>query len=290
MDKIRLKANAKLNLSLDVKGKREDGYHELWMIMQSVSLCDFVTIEKNDRGRVEAKVSNMNLPTGEENLAVRAANSLRSEYKIREGVDIHIEKHIPLGSGMAGGSADAAAVLVGLNRLWELGATEEDLMRIGLSLGADVPFAVHGGTVTAEGIGELLFPLPFFSADFLIVKPECSILTKNVFQRLDLRRMGERPDRERLIETLSAGNIRGLAQSMKNVLESVTEREIPQITQIKERLLDCGAAGSLMTGSGTAVFGIFDDPRSLEEAKIVLDREYPQVYRASAAKKGVELL
>ncbi|MDO4720271.1 MAG: 4-(cytidine 5'-diphospho)-2-C-methyl-D-erythritol kinase [Peptostreptococcaceae bacterium] len=290
MKKIRLKANAKVNLSLDVKGRREDGYHELWMIMQSIGLSDIVTIEENCEEKVNLFGSNLPLPKAEENIAVYAANRLRDEYKIKEGVNIHIEKNIPLGSGMGGGSADAAAVLLGLDLLWNLGAGEESLMRTGRLLGADVPFAIHGGTAIAEGIGEKITPLPFFSADLLVIKPKPSILTKTVFQRLDLRKPLKKPDQHLLLDCIFKGEIRGLALNMKNVLEEVTEKEICEVANIKKRLLDCGAAGSMMSGSGTAVFGIFEDRKSLEKARLVLNREYPQVYSVSTARKGVEIV
>lgn len=290
MNKIRLRANAKVNLSLDAKGRREDGYHELWMIMQSISLSDIVTIERNGEEKVNLFQSNLPLPKAEENIAVRAANRLRDEYKIKEGVNIHIEKNIPLGSGMGGGSADAAAVLLGLDLLWNLGAGKERLMKTGLALGADVPFAVHGGTAIAEGVGEKITPLPFFAADLLVIKPEPSILTKTVFQKLDLRKPLQKPDPHLLLDCILQGDVRGLALHMRNVLEDVTEKEVCEIGDMKRRLLDCGALGTMMTGSGTAVFGIFEDRKSLEEARAVLNGEYSQVYAVSTAREGVEIV
>lgn len=290
MNKIRLKANAKVNLSLDAKGRREDGYHELWMIMQSISLSDIVTIERNGEEKVNLLQSNLPLPKAEENIAARAANRLRDEYKIKEGVNIHIEKNIPLGSGMGGGSADAAAVLLGLDLLWNLGAGKERLMKTGLALGADVPFAVHGGTAIAEGVGEKITPLPFFAADLLVIKPEPSILTKTVFQKLDLRKSLQKPDPHLLLDCILQGDVRGLALHMRNVLEDVTEKEVCEIGDMKRRLLDCGALGTMMTGSGTAVFGIFEDRKSLEEARAVLNGEYSQVYAVSTAREGVEIV
>lgn len=290
MNKIRLKANAKVNLSLDAKGRREDGYHELWMIMQSISLSDIVTIERNGEEKVNLFQSNLPLPKAEENIAARAANRLRDEYKIKEGVNIHIEKNIPLGSGMGGGSADAAAVLLGLDLLWNLGAGKERLMKTGLALGADVPFAVHGGTAIAEGVGEKITPLPFFAADLLVIKPEPSILTKTVFQKLDLRKSLQKLDPHLLLDCILQGDVRGLALHMRNVLEDVTEKEVCEIGDMKRRLLDCGALGTMMTGSGTAVFGIFEDRKSLEEARAVLNGEYSQVYAVSTAREGVEIV
>lgn len=289
MDKITLKANAKINLSLDVLGKRPDGYHELQMIMQSIDLYDTVILSLNEDKGIGLSVSGIAVDESRNNLAYRAAEIFCNEYNISQGVDIHIEKRIPIGSGMAGGSADAAAVLLGCDYLFRKQISMEELMHLGLKIGADVPFAITGGTALAEGIGEKLTNLPLLPMDFVIVKPYLSMSTKEVFQKLDLHAMGDRPDISHMISFMKKGNFRGFASGMRNVLESVTLKEIPQIMQMKQDLKELGAIGALMTGSGSAVFGIFEDEKkreyAFEQLKLQKDLE---VYQASTAGKGVE--
>lgn len=290
MKKIILRANAKLNLSLDVIGRLENGYHELRMIMQSVDLCDIVTLTENDERSIRLSVSGMDVTTGKENLAYRAAELFCREYNVMQGVDIHIQKKIPIGSGMAGGSADAAAVLVGCNHLFERNIPMDELMRLGLYLGADVPFAILGGLALAEGIGERLSKLPFVPMDFLIVKPFRSMSTKEVFQKLDVQSICQRPDQEYLMDCIRRKKVSDLAIHMRNVLESVTIKEMPELQEIKRDLIDCGALGAMMTGSGSAVFGVFNDLKKMKCAYGELcTREGIQVYLASAAEKGVEV-
>lgn len=289
MRKISLRANAKINLSLDVLGKREDGYHELRMIMQSIDLYDTVTLSLNEDHQIRLSMTGIPVDEGKDNLAYRAAEIFCHEYNVSQGVDIHIEKQIPLGSGMAGGSADAAAVFVGCNHLFGKNVPVEDLKKLGLRIGADVPFAITGGTALAEGVGEKLTNLPFLPIDILIIKPNRSMSTQKVFQKLNLHAMGDRPNIPDMIECMKKGDVGSFAVRMRNVLESVTLKEIPQIIQIKKNLKRLGAIGVLMTGSGSAVFGIFEDGRQREYAfeKLQLQPDL-QVYRASTVRKGVE--
>lgn len=259
MNAIRLEARAKINLSLDVLGKKPDGYHELKMIMQSIRLHDSLTLS---RGQEELEVTSSfhGLPTGTGNIAYRAAALLCQRYGIKEGLHIHIEKHIPIAAGLAGGSTDAAAVIRGMNRLFSLNLQEEEMMELGKELGADVPFCIRGGTCLAEGIGEILTPLPAFRrVPLVLVKPPIGVSTAWVYRNLQLDRITERPDTDMLLNAMAGRRLEELASGMRNVLETVTVEAHPIIRQIKDSLVEQGALGSMMSGSGPSVFGIFQD-------------------------------
>lgn len=289
MKEIKLKARAKINLSLDVLGKREDGYHELLMIMQSIELGDELTIKIMPEKGIRLTASGIFIACDKDNLAYRAAELILRESKRSEGVHIHIDKQVPLGSGMAGGSADAAAVLIGLNHVMGLNLPMQALMDRALKLGADVPFMMVGGTMLAEGIGEKLSPLPYRSFPVLIVKPETSMSTKRVYQQLHLQHIKKKPDTQALIDDLKQGRISLLASHMRNVLESVTEQEIPEISQIKKRLILEGALGAMMSGSGSAVFGIFETKAQADKARKSFEKDFAHVYQTVTSKKGVEI-
>jgi 4-diphosphocytidyl-2-C-methyl-D-erythritol kinase len=257
MSKIEVKAWAKLNLSLDVAGKREDGYHELTMVMQTVSLCDDVSIELTPAG-VSAFTSFRFIPNDERNLAVKAAEAFFAAAGISSGARISINKRIPVGSGMGGGSSDAAAVLRGLNELFGGRFTPRELEDIGARVGSDVPFCVRGGTQLARGRGELLSPLPPLpDCHIVICKPDFSISTPELYRKLDAVQIRCRPDTQGIISALGSGDLAGVARRMYNVFESVPDRRRKSIAAIRSSLLDRGALGSVMTGSGSAVFGIF---------------------------------
>ena len=267
MDEISLKALAKINLGLDVLGKREDGYHEVRMIMQTIHLYDRVEIKKTKSPHIHVETNLFYLPSDENNLVYKAAKLMKTEFKIKEGVRITLQKFIPVAAGMAGGSSDAAAVLVGMNRMFNLGLKQSRLMELGLKLGADVPFCVMRGTALTEGIGEKLTALPPMpKCPILIAKPAISVSTKHVYEQLRLTEMTEHPRIDLLIENLKKKNLKGIAENMGNILETVTEKEFPVIREIKRLMKENGALGAMMTGSGPAVFGIYHNEKEIRKA------------------------
>jgi len=270
MNTIQLKAKAKINLSLDVLGKRQDGYHELKTIMQTVELHDIVTLETAESG-IQIGCNKQYVPADENNIAWKAANLLIKKYNIKKGIRIYIQKNIPVAAGLAGGSADAASVLRGINLLYNLGMSNNELMAAGLEIGADVPFCIRGGTMLAEGIGEKLTPLKCLDGvDILIIKPKVSVSTAWVYKNLDLSAINFRPDTDKLISAIEQKKLDFLAENMKNVLETVTLPKHKVLDEIKSRLIECGALGSMMSGSGPSVFGIFKNRASAEKAYNIL--------------------
>ena len=267
-DTITLKALAKINLGLDVLGRRENGYHDVRMVMQTIYLYDNVTMEKTEEAGIQLECNLFYLPVDETNIAYKAAKLLMDEFDIKEGVRIVLDKHIPVAAGLAGGSANAAAVLVGMNRLFSLGLSQEDLMKRGVTLGADVPYCVMRGTVLAEGIGEILTPLsPLPKCYVLIAKPGISVSTKTVYEKLDSQEITEHPNIDGIIEGLDKQDIYKVAFSMGNVLETVTIGDYPIIEEIKDVMKENGALNAMMSGSGPTVFGIFDDRSKAKQAQ-----------------------
>lgn len=259
MNRIQMKALAKVNLGLDVIRRREDGYHEVKMIMQTVRLYDRIILEKTQKG-ISMETNLSFLPVNEQNIAYRAAKMLMDEFHIQSGLHIKIDKHIPVAAGMAGGSTDGAAVLYGVNKIFELGLTKRQLMERGVKLGADVPYCIMRGTVLSEGIGEILTPVSSLpDCHILIAKPPVSVSTKHVYENLKLDKIEKHPDIDGMIEALRMEDLHGVTQRMENVLETVTIPEHPEIQQIKELMIKEGALNALMSGSGPTVFGIFDD-------------------------------
>ena len=271
--KYQIKAYAKINLGLDVLGRLPNGYHQVKMVMQTVDIWDVLSFEKVDVG-ITLTTDAGELSTGDDNLICRAVRLLQEEYGFMGGVRIHLEKHIPIAAGMAGGSADAAATLKGINALYELGASQERLQELGVRIGADVPYCVLGGTALAEGIGERLTPLPDApQCTLLIVKPKQGISTKEVYTELDALTSYQHPDIDGMIAAIRAGDVAGVIARRGNVLESVTVCKCPAIAGIKERMDACGALGSLMSGSGLTVFGFFTSEEAAEAAREQLLRE-----------------
>lgn len=260
MDKIKLKALGKINLGLDVLGRRPNGYHDVRMVMQTVYLYDQILLEKTDKEGISLETNLFYLPVNENNLAYRAAKMLIDEFTIKEGVHISLEKHIPVAAGMAGGSSNAAAVLYGMNRLFQLGLTDQELMERGVKLGADVPYCIMRGTVLAEGIGEELTPLPAMpKCHVLLAKPPISVSTQKVYEKLDAQEVTKHPDIDGILLGLQTGDLEKITSSMGNVLENVTITEYPQIERIKDVMKEEGALNAMMSGSGPTVFGIYDD-------------------------------
>ena len=267
-DTITLKALAKINLGLDVLGTRDNGYHDVRMVMQTIYLYDNVTLRKTEEPGIQLETNLFYLPVDEENIAYKAAKLLMDEFKITEGVHITLDKHIPVAAGMAGGSSNAAAVLVGMNKLFDLRLSQRELMERGVSLGADVPYCVMRGTVLAEGIGEILTPLPPLPKCYvLIAKPGISVSTKMVYDKLDSKPIEKHPDIDGILEGLEAQDLRKVASTMGNVLEAVTIEAYPVIEEIKDAMKEAGALNAMMSGSGPTVFGIFDDKQTAKMAK-----------------------
>lgn len=264
---ISLKALAKINLGLDVVRRREDGYHEVRMIMQTVQLYDRLDIKRTQEPGIQIQTNLSFLPVNENNLIYKAAKLLMDEFSITDGVSVKLDKRIPVAAGMAGGSTDAAAMLIGVNRLFSLGLTKRELMERGVQIGADVPYCIMRGTALAEGIGEALSPLPpMVKCPVLIAKPSISVSTKFVYQNLKLDDTTIHPDIDRLIDDIKAKNLHDIAAHMGNVLETVTIPNYPVIDEIKKHMLSNGAVGAMMSGSGPTVFGLFDDEDTAKKA------------------------
>ena len=269
MDKIQLKALAKINLGLDVLRRREDGYHEVKMIMQTIGLHDDLEIRKTKTPGIQVKTNLYYLPTNENNLVYKAAKLLMDEFQIQDGVSIQLKKRIPVAAGMAGGSSDGAAVLWGINQMYGLGLSMQALMERGVRLGADVPYCIQRGTALAEGIGEKLSVLPPMpKCTILIAKPGISVSTKFVYENLHANDLKpeQHPDVDSMIEAMRQKDLGLLCSRMGNVLETVTIPAYPVINEIKRTMIDNGAIGSMMSGSGPTVFGIFDSPSAAKQA------------------------
>ena len=269
MNQIRLKALAKINLGLDVLRRKEDGYHEVKMIMQTINLYDQIQIRKIEEDEIRIRTNLYYLPNNENNLAYKAAKILKDEFQLPGGVAIQLKKVIPVAAGMAGGSSDAAAVLFGMNKMYGLKLSMHELMDRGVKLGADVPYCIMRGTALAEGIGEKLTRLPAMpKCHILIAKPPISVSTKFVYENLHANDLKpeEHPKVDIQLEALTEGNLEKLVANMGNVLERVTVPEYPVINEMKQMMLDGGALGSMMSGSGPTVFGIFTNYVQAREA------------------------
>ena len=266
-DKLKLRALAKINLALDVLGRRENGYHDVRMIMQSIYLYDNVLLEKTKEPGIRISTNLYFLPVDENNIAYKAAKLLMDEFRLPGGISISLQKYIPVAAGLAGGSSNAAAVLFGMNRMYGLGLNIEELMERGVKLGADVPYCIMRGTVLAEGIGEELTRLPALPKCYvLIAKPPISVSTKMVYEKLDAKEIVEHPDVDGMMEALKEGDLHRIASKMGNVLEQVTVEEYPIIDQIKLLMKEAGALNAMMSGSGPTVFGLFDDRKKASKA------------------------
>lgn len=277
---MELTANAKINLTLDILRKREDGYHDLQMVMQSVTLSDVLTVVPARGKRGEAASNLSFLPTGGKNLAQMAAAAFRAATGRGGEVDVSIDKRIPVCAGLAGGSADAAAVLRAMNELTGAGLSPARLARIGEQVGSDVPYCVLGGTALAEGRGEALTPLPPLPRCYAVVcKPSFSVSTPQLFSRVNVRKIVRRPDTAGVLAALEAGDLAGVARRMYNVFEDVLDsRRMGEISAIKAALIDCGALGASMSGSGPSVFGLFDSPGLAQNAAECLGKNWQDVF------------
>ena len=280
---------AKINLALDVLFRRPDGYHEMSMIMQTVSLYDKVTVKPVETG-IHITTNSLKIPTDSTNIVYKAAEYLKNKYGVQSGASIHIEKNIPVEAGLAGGSTDAACTLKLLNKAWELRLTEQELLDAGQQLGADVPFCIIGGTALAQGIGEKLTPIkPMPSCYVLLAKPGFGVSTKEVFSNLRLGEVIQKPDIEQMRQAIEAGDIQRIAKNMKNVLEEVTIPKHPVIEHIKKRLIEKGALGAMMSGSGPTVFALFEGLDAAQKAKDSLVELAQEIHIAETVEKGMDV-
>ena len=274
MREIKLKARAKINLGLDVVRKREDGYHEVRMIMQMINLYDKITLRQRTEPGITVSTNLSYLPVNEDNLVYRAAKLLMDEFQVDGGLEIELQKYIPVAAGMAGGSTDAAAVMVGVNRIFQLGLNKKQLMERGVKIGADVPFCIMRGTALAEGIGEELTPLPAMPhCSLVIAKPKIHVSTKFVYGNLKVRELTEHPDIDGQVQALRENDLEQLVARMGNVLETVTIPAYPVIDEIKHTMMKYGAMGAMMSGSGPTVFGIFEKEDKAQEVCRLLKKE-----------------
>ena len=264
MESIRLKARAKINLGLDVIGRRENGYHDVRMVMQTVGLYDRIIMTKIPEEDIRIKTNIGFLPVNENNLVYKAIMLMKNKYKLDGGIEVDLNKFIPVAAGMAGGSSDAASALFGMNRLYDLNIPMKELMNIGVEIGADVPYCLMRGTALAEGIGEKLTRLPDMPfCHILIAKPPVNVSTKLVYEKLDNTDVKQHPDIDGIIEAIKLKDVALVASRMGNVLESVTVPLYPVIDSIKRDMIEHGAINAMMSGSGPTVFGIFPDEQSM---------------------------
>lgn len=283
-------ARAKINWTLDIVGKREDGYHLMDMLMQPVELADELTLEKTENGLTLTVSGYPRVKAGPDNLALRAAQALQAQTGYRGGASIHLHKRIPVGAGLGGGSADAAGVLAGLNRLWETGLTQQELEALGLRLGADVPFCLRGGLQRAQGVGEKLTPMACGGLFWLVILQPCpGLSTREVFGRFRLDARENRPDTQAAVTALAAGDWRGLCRSLGNVLQGVSAELRPEIGEGIAALRAHGAAGAWMTGSGSAVFGLFTRAQVAREAQQELHQRWRSCFMTHTCQESVLL-
>lgn len=268
---MRLRAFAKINLGLDILRKREDGYHEVRMIMQTIQMYDVLEMKKVKKPGISLSVNYPYIPSDERNLVYKAAKLLMDEFQIKEGVDIRLEKFIPVAAGMAGGSSDAAAAMVGINHLFKLGLSEKDLMDRAVNIGADVPYCIMRGTALAEGIGEKLTRIAQIPDCYVLIgKPGIGVSTKTAYESLQLDKIQSHPDIDGMIRDIENGNLLAMTDKMGNVFESGIIGKYPVIGEIKDLMEVNGALKAMMSGSGPTVFGIFDDREKMEAAAAVL--------------------
>lgn len=275
---MKIKAYAKINIALDVVGKRDDGYHLLRMIMQTIDLYDIIEIEKINSG-IKLKCNKHYVPTDERNLAHKAAKLFMETYSIKDGVDINLIKNIPVSAGLAGGSTNAAGVLKLMNKLFDVNADDEELRALGLKLGADVPYCISGGTALCEGIGEKITQLkPFKDKILVLIKPPFGVSTKEVYKNFDLSKVIFHPKIEELIQGMENDDIYFVANNMKNLLENVTLKKHKIISSIKEEIKLNNAIGTMMSGSGPTVFAFFEDMLKAQNCYENMKKKYKDVF------------
>ena len=287
--KVTRKAYAKINLGLDVTGKRADGYHLVRMIMQTVDLYDVLSFSKREDGQIHIMTQSQGIPTDQHNLIWKVCALLTEQYKITDGVDITLEKNIPVAAGMAGGSTDAAAAFLGMNELFHMGLTRQQMCEQGVKLGADIPYCIMGGTALSEGIGEILTPLPDMpDCQILIAKPAIGVSTRWVYTELDNSEISVHPDIDGIRQAIERQDLQGIQVRLGNVLESVTTAKYTIIRQIEKLMKENGAGGAMMSGSGPTVFGIYDDRAAAQKSYAVLEKSglCPELYLSAPINPG----
>lgn len=286
---LKLYSYGKINLFLDIEGKLQNGYHLIKTVMQSIDLHDEVILESIDENKIEIECSNESIPVNEKNTCHKAASLIKKMYNINQGVKIKIIKTIPAEAGLAGGSSNSAAVIIGLNKLWKLNISEDNMLKIGLEVGADVPFCLSGGTYLAEGIGEQLTKLNnFLWENILIIKPDFSMSTAFVYNNLLPDNYNSYSD-NKILNYIHSYDFRNAALSVNNTLEKVVEQFHPEMNDIKKFMLQNGAISSKMTGSGSAVFGLFESKESLDYAYNNAIKIYPQSFKTRTSSVGVKI-
>ena len=284
-----IKAFAKVNICLDVTKERDDGYHEVRMIMQSIGLYDLLKFEKRDKG-IEISCEDLSIPCDNRNIVYKVLDNIKKKYNVPYGMEISIEKNIPSAAGLGGGSSDGAAAIIAANSIWGLNLSYDDMISIGKIVGADVPFFIKGGTALAEGIGDILtFISPFKGAYILIAKPPINISTKDVYDNFRLTDVVKRPDIYKMIDNIEKGDIEHIGNNMINVLETVTIKNYPIIGEIKNIMMQAGALGSLMSGSGPSVFGIFETKNKAKMCRNRLSDYLKDVFIVEPVGKGQEI-
>nr|WP_297573565.1 4-(cytidine 5'-diphospho)-2-C-methyl-D-erythritol kinase [uncultured Peptostreptococcus sp.] len=294
MESIRLKAMGKINLSIDIKGILDDGYHDVEMVMQSVNLSDKLLIRKSEEG-FSMKCSNADVPVGKKNIIYKTWMIMKNKYKIDGGIEVFLEKNIPIAAGMAGGSANSAAIFVGINKLFELGLDDENLIDLSKELGSDIAFCIKGGTYLATGRGTDLVKLDDldFDIEVLVCRPNVFVSTKKVYKKFDTmyekNNNIERPDNQNLIRAIKDKNMDDLVASMCNVLEPVTRQGCSDIARIEKIMLQEGADKAMMSGSGPTVFAFFSDKKKAKKCANILRKQYLQTHLTSISNKGVDI-
>lgn len=287
---IKLYSYGKINIFLDIKGRMPNGYHLIKTVMQSIDLHDEIFIEKYDKNEIHIECSDVNIPTDEKNTCYKAASIIKDKYHINSGVNIRINKTIPAEAGLAGGSSNSAAVIRGLNILWDLNLSEDEMLNIGLKIGADVPFCLVGGTYLAEGIGEKLTKLNDFKWNhILVVKPDFSLSTAFVYNNLNENLYNSYKEKNEILNCIKSGDFNKTAKATFNTLEKVVEDFHPEINDIKNLMIQNGALSSLMTGSGSAVFGLFKNKESLDLAYSKISIIYPKTFKTRTNIEGTQI-
>lgn len=271
MESLCLQAAAKINLGLDVLRRRPDGYHEVKMVMQTVDICDRLEFTRLSEDCIRVMTNKQELPADEHNLIYKAAKLMKDTFGIREGIAVKLEKNIPIAAGMAGGSTDAAAAIHGMDAIFGLGLSLEEKQKLGVKIGADVPYCLMGGTALSEGIGEVLTALPDVPEAYLVVaKPDIDVSTKFVYENLHADRLTAHPDIDGMVENIRRGDLEGITSRMENVLETVTVKHYPIIEEMKDFLKKQGAMNALMSGSGPTVFAIFEKEQTAHSAYLAM--------------------
>lgn len=286
MDSVNLKAYAKVNLSLDILGKRPNGYHEVEMIMQQITLCDELTIKKKESG-ISIHTDCYFIPNNSKNIGYKIARDVMAIYDIKSGIHIEIQKNIPVAAGLAGGSADAAAVIIGMNRLFDLKMSKDEMKIIAVKHGADIPFCIEGGAAVARGIGEELEVIPSLkNVHMVLVKPSIGVSTQEIYRSLKIDQIKNHPDTNLLIEAMTCNDFRTVSNNMYNVLEEVTSQKYSIIKKIENKMIEYGAIGTMMSGSGPTVFGIFKNHKKAESAYKNLSKRNKEVHLVTTYDGG----